>query len=225
MNKDKFIIGGVLVAIVLATIAFFNTGQKTIVEKIIEKSTGVQLGGVSNLDILNVGPNGLSQSSTTQTTSGFDNNGLFEYATTGTCNDATSTVFAIQNPFRATSTAIYASFDVNTPATTTVVFSVATSTSSGADNPPIGPHLIAFNSVRFGRKGHIYSGSHASSSIVINSSNATNTPVTAIDLGPWDYLIGFVSGTSSGATSFNYNGGVLGGNNTFACTYSVKFIR
>lgn len=224
MNKQKFIIGGVLVAIILATFALLSKPTNVIEKHIIEKENGDKLGGVSNLDILNVGGTALTQASTTLITSGLDNNGLFEYATTGTCNDASTTLFAIQNPFRATSTVVKADVHITEFSTTTVLTTVGTSSVAAPNDPPIGPHLISFWPTLFGKKNDMYSGA-ASSTSILTSGIATNTPVTAVILGPWDYLVGFANGTTTGSTNFNYNGGVIGGNNNFACTYSVKFSR
>lgn len=233
MNKNTLVIGFVaLVAIVLATIALVTQPKhgkpgdrgedgKTIIERITD-TVSPRLGGVTNFDILNVGTTSQSVESTSVSTStvksGFDNNGLFSYAEKGTCQDRNGILMERENPFDATSTVTFASINVDSSGTTTAQISVGTTSTAGLPRPPVQPNMINNFPIRFNTKGFI---ANTSSSTNMN----TASTVGSLILGPDDWLKFFASGTGTGATSFNDNGGVVGGNNTFACTYNFEIRR
>ncbi len=247
MNKIKLFIGGfALVAVAsIATIAYQIKGDGGIVRDTVKNqvsqieaqtnpivtrlrdilaASGI-LGGVTNYDILGLGDRSLTQASTTQVTSGIDNNGVFEWADSQACADATSTLASIVNPFRATSTATYAKIDVTEFGTTTALLSVGTTSASGIADPPVQPNLINLWPIQYGKKGTAVMRTGTSTPYVGEATGVASTTVSQLVLGPYDKIIFFASGTSTGATSFNYNGGVVGGNNTFQCRYSVKITR
>ena len=248
MNKIKLFIGGfALVAVAsVATIAYQSKGDGGIVRDVVKNqvsqietqtnpivtrlrdilaASGI-LGGVTNYDILGLGDRSLTQASTTQVTSGIDNSGVFEWSDSQACADATSTLASIVNPFRATSTVTHARIDVNESGTTTALLSVGTTSASGIADPPVQPNLINLWPVEYGKKGTAITRISTTTPYVGQAAVAySSTTVSQLVLGPYDKVIFFASGTSTGATSFNYNGGVVGGNNTFQCRYSVKITR
>lgn len=253
MNKKYIGIGAVVVMLFWLIYLTARQPSGTIVERI-EQVAASPLGGISNLDILNVGPNSLSQATSSTVTSGFDNNGLFESVSTGTCADATSTLFAVKNPFRATSTA-NAIVDISQIGTTslavgantgTVYLSVATGTPELPGdavnyNPQISANTTGgFPSFRSivdtlqlsravnGGKPFIDSLAIASSTVVGTTTGKVAFPGRAV-VGAFDSVVGFVTGSNivtgeSGKTDRPVDA-VTNANNTFTCTYKIRFYR
>lgn len=153
--------------------------------------------------------NGAVTTSATSTDAG----GLACKSFSGTFADATTTLFALLNPFGATSSAMYASVEVTT-GTTSVALKIGTSTtpyptlassvSAGLMNAPIGTSSVE--------------------RLVTVGNNITDTGVAAnsMEVGPGLYITGHASSTNSMA---DHNGGILGGSNGFSGSYKLQVCR
>lgn len=231
MNKNNIVITALAVVVVFSVVMNFSTSSHL---RSLENSINSLSGAVSQLQGSHLGGVG---SFTNYSSLGLDGQlvytgtstpgGSVSFAGTvsggvtqapiftGTCADATSTIFAIHNPFSGTSASSSAWFVevTGTNGTSSVRILVATSTaiSSQASNRFIvQPIVDSGNTISTSTTFTIYNG---------QSMAATSAPVTTVMLGANDeFLTGYAYPS---AQSSQDNGGVTGLNNTFSCTYKV----
>jgi len=143
---------------------------------------------------------------------------LQEIVISGSFADATTTIFARQNPFSATSTCILAELDI-TNGTSTSNFNVGSST----NQYPVSISATAL----------IASTSVATSvpAVIANDMAYADASGTTADSGankmtllPTEWIVGLVK-SSLGGASGALVGGVTGGDNTFSGSYKIKCIR
>lgn len=131
----------------------------------------------------------------------------------GSFADATTTIFAVQNPFLATSTVSLSELFVTGASTSTIAISVATSTNQYPTSVSAGS-LINSASFATSTLGQVVNGATAGSTGFVSA--GTNSQQRII-LGPNDYIVGFVTGSITT--------GVTGTDNTFAGSYRLEIFR
>lgn len=238
-TTNKKLIGfgvAILLGVLLLLVVFKPEGQTTVVERVIEKVTGGVLGGVSHITDLTLGED-FQLATSTSADNIFTQDGFATKVVTGTCVDATTTVFSVINPFVATSTVSRVVVDMRT-GTSTNYFSIGTSTQI-AQNPT--------NSMS-GNTGFasstksilsLYTMSSNTSSYIDTSVRADKLLATSTDaepklgvrtegissgsaiVGPYDYVLGYVTASTTAQTL----GAITGTSNAFSCTYAVEFKR
>lgn len=131
--------------------------------------------------------------------------------TTGYCASATSTMFAVANPFNATSTAtIYLEGYSNA---TTTTFYVGTSTVAvGLSSSSVSPTLINQQFASGTVATTIVSGLTVGSYGQLTSGTGT---FSRIMVGPSDYIAGYATSTYSGVEAKSYS--------SPSCTYKIKW--
>lgn len=137
-----------------------------------------------------------------------------EQVSTGSCTAATSTPFAVANPFTATSTATLQSFQGVGNATTTLLYVGTTTQASGLALANLSPTLVNAASVA------TTSQFFTSSGITVGPgtgylSSGSNTFRTIV-VGPSEYVSAFATTTTSGMGT-NYVG------NYTSCTYKIRW--
>jgi len=143
--------------------------------------------------------------------------GVCTYYKVGVCNSATTTIFAVRNPFNATSTATVLAIEGVGNATTTT-FEVGTSTkATGLAAADVSGTLIVNASVA------TTSGFYTASGIQSGASGSYLSPGTgsarSVVLGPTQYIAGFATTTATGAGAAGFTGGFT------SCTYTIEFTR
>ena len=195
--------------------------------------------GITNFDTLQVENLYSTASSTftgtTTVTTALYNNGLGEVVVTGSCNDASTTLFAVINPFKATSTWDLAQLYVSGAASSGPIgITVATSTNTGAASSTgsggsvrfPGWGLIYAATVPIGEHGYIRSGLTFGTSTAQNSAFlgpnyprgsaiSSGTTTSGVVIGPEEYIVGHASGTGVSSIVPSANG--------FACEYKLRF--
>ena len=155
--------------------------------------------------------------------------GVCTWNKAGAFNDATTTLFAIQNPFRATSTWTLAVTDITGESTTSIGINVGTSTNTGPVATNVGsivrgPHLIEGVAVGTGL-GYIRSGMVMASSSLAGLADISpmlgvglnpGTTTQQVVIGPDEYVVGYATGSTNGVTNTN---------NAFTGNFSLKFER
>ena len=210
MKNNLLVSGGVALLVVVLGLVFF--GQSSVIERITDR-----VGSVVSSDALD---------------ERVCQGGVCTWDKAGAFNDASTTLFAIQNPFRATSTWTMAVVDVTGESTTSVGINVGTSTNTG----PVhisgttaggyrGPHLIEGVVVGTGL-GYIRSGTvfATSSGLYFAADNQPSvgvglnpgTTTRSVIIGPNEYVVGYATGSTNGVTNTN---------NAFTGNFSLKFER
>jgi hypothetical protein len=167
---------------------------------------------------------------TSVTQAGAVNGGVQSTLSQGTCADATTTLFTVQNPFGATATAFFVG-KVSGFATSATLFSVGTSSQSMPFAPTgrvatsaqlIGYAPIMDNELPFFRSGipndEVGNFFSNATSVPGTTDRATSTSPTRVAVGPTDYIRGWVVNALEPGTTAP---GVTGLANTFACSYGV----
>jgi len=207
MEKLKTVGVGALVALVVALgVTYFNIPGTQIVREVIKEQLGSVVGPESTFDYTCVG-------------------GFCTYNRVGSCNDATSTLFTVQNPAKATSTWTLAIVDVTGSATTTDPYfiSVATSTNTGPASTTgwglISSARVAGNVAAYVRSGTVVATSTTGiTGQAFNTGSGLNPGTTTqrIVLGADEYVVGYATGSVDS---------IVGGTNNFACNYVLQFER
>lgn len=213
-NIKNYLISG-LAAAVLVSGGFWLTQPNTTV---VEQGDPVVGGGA------------LDSSSPTKC----QGNACFTYVT-GSCNTGTSTLFAILNPFGATSTMTYGKISGLQGATTTDILVGTSTTPAPAANAANGVATSSVPAYIFGMfkvtaSAKFYSvagltfGPAAGSGNYHQPSGGTYPTSNArMMLGPNDYILGFSTSTAGGST----NGGVAASTVQIpsSCSYRFDFAR
>lgn len=207
--KNVLISAGVALLAVVLGLAFLGQPSVQVIKETVEK-LGAFPGPSITGDYLSVG-------------------GIAAYYRSGSCNDATSTLFTIQNPFRATSTWTYAEVEVTKAATSSATIfgsygiSVATSTVTGPASSTIG--LIQSAPFANATIGSVRSGTTFATSTQFaafqslfkaGTGTSSGTTTLAIVMGPDEYVIGYATGTLNA---------IMDVGNEFACKWGLKFER
>ena len=181
----------------------------------------------SELD-LTISGNTIMASTTFNATTTQSASGLSQVVSTGTFANATTTLFAVDNPFAATSTVDLAILKVTGAATTSITLNVGTSTvrrfapaglanrhatsSSLINQAPVYDDDLAY--LVSGAVGNVTDG---------YTTATTTTSVTAAQrlvLGPNETIVGWIDDNGG----FGSTAGATGGANTFAGTYLLRWI-
>lgn len=137
---------------------------------------------------------------------------ITQTATVGSCNSASSTLFAVLNPFSATSTATLVSLQAVGNATTSQLAVGTSTTSTGLGS--VSQSLVASTTVATSSAFFIASG------IASGSGASYLTPATplmrSIVVGPSQYVAGYAGASSQGT---QYTSGFT------SCTYSIRWER
>lgn len=152
----------------------------------------------------------------------------------GSCNDASTTIFAVQNPFRASSTVTIVQIDGTIGTTTPDIF-LGTSTLPSAMRYTPTTERIFWGFRIPTSTASFYLSNYVDPTIGDNNNQrgqgiqtlATSTAQSFM-LGPLEYVHGVATNSYSGARdgiSGDVITGIIGGNNTFSCSYLVKFER
>lgn len=153
--------------------------------------------------------------------------GIPEWYSKGSCSTASSTIFAVQNPWSATSTVEYVSL-VGTEGATTTDILVATSTTNAPatglnSTSTLGANVINLAAITNGTNFSTLAGftigpgkGYASPKSIPGS-----TSVGEFMVGPSEYVLGFSTSTGSG------NGGLASNQLSIpaSCTYEIWWIR
>lgn len=215
--NTKLGIAAIIVAVVaLGVVYFAPTPVKEVVREVVKEQFGAVPGPELTSEIFCFG-------------------GVCNWRKAGGCYDATTTLFAIQNPFRATSTWISAFVEITGGASSGPIgITVATSTNTGAastsdpDTDYPGWGLIDGVSIAQAAFGFIRSGGVFATTTAQNVSfNGPNYPhgfglspgttTHQVVLGPDDYIVGHATGT--GVSS------LVPATNPFSCEYGIEFQR
>lgn len=212
MSKNLKIVVFAALVLLGGALGGWLTGGKTIIEKV--KETSFQ--GISNLSNLALGS---SFSGTLPDPGSIVQNGTAQYVSSGSCNDATTTLFAVANPFAATSTVDFTKIDI-TNGTTTGLFYVGTTTAPTASSLAggVSPSLVAGASIATSTLAYVVNGQKGSGA---EFPSAGASSLDRIVVGPSQYVIGVINPTATGADT----SGVTGNSNTFSCSYSINWIR
>lgn len=158
--------------------------------------------------------------------------GVCTVTKSGDFQDATTTLFAVQNPRRATSTVTLVTVDITRAATTAIGINVGSSTVRGPVHTAggaagaadyRGPHLIEGVALAAGAQGYIRSGVLLASSSIMGIQEVApmlgvglnpGTTTKSFTIGPDEWVIGYATGSTAGVTNTN---------NNFAGRFSVKF--
>ncbi len=207
MTKVKLAIGVILVAIVIAIV--YLLGHKAAVGTYgaisptdgsatnfteITASVGAQLAT-------------LFLGGTTAATS------IGEQVSTGSCASATTTTFAVLNPFTATSTATLQQFYGVGNATTTL-FNIGTSTVSSIPTTGLTGSLVINASVATGTQFFLSSGIRYGG-LALDAGSAS---LRTIIVGPSEYVAGYATTTISGMGT-NYSGTYT------SCVYKIRWVN
>lgn len=213
-NKIKLIIGGVVAAIVIIAglIGFSSSPEGRGAEGDTNFTNVVASGYITS--------GGSITSSGTLTASGAFSvtgtstlNTFTSYVSTGSFADATTTIFAVQNPYGATTTVDFAELFVTGASTSTIAISVATSTSQYPSSVSVGS-LINSAALATSTLGYIVNGVTAGSTGFVSAGTAAQNRII---VGPTDYIVGLVTGSITG--------GVTNPSNTFAGSYLIRWNR
>lgn len=147
-----------------------------------------------------------------------DSTAVSEIPTIGSCNTASSTLFAVANPFNATSTVTVQSVEITGQATTSSLLVGTSTKSTGLASTDVSATLV--NS----------SNGIATSSLVFTSSGITVGPGTGylsagsntfrtIVVGPSENLVAYSTTTATGAGAANYTPGFS------SCSYKATWRR
>jgi hypothetical protein len=152
-------------------------------------------------------------------------NGLTVYVKNGTFKDATTTPFAVKNPYNATSTLDLAILDFDN-GTSTVSFYVATSTSAFTDGTAGDGNIVNKALTVTSTHAYIVNGVTGVGLDSGHVSAGTNT-LTRVLVGPNNWVIGRVySSDSEGNAITALDGAILDpATNAFKGTYKLRFIR
>jgi len=209
MDKLKIVgVGAVVAFIVALAVTYFNVPGTQIVKETIRERIGATPGPEGGPDYQCYGD-------------------VCEAYRSGTCQNATTSLFLVQNPFGAATSVLVYSDVRGHVGTSSLNLMIGTSTAgTGANNFPSG--VSATNtlatSTDFVRIGpfrdsfglNTYVSSSGSAEVV-----ATGSPAI---IGPNQFVAGNATGSNTGST-FDGVGGLLGDNNVSTCTYRLKFIR
>lgn len=140
----------------------------------------------------------------------------------GSFADATTTLFSMTNPFGATSTVRFANADITGVSTSTLNFEMGTTTSANVaptSNAQISGSLID-GSVATSTLAYFSSGV-GTAGMAAGGTTAGGTSQRSIQVGPTERIALYATSTNGNAD----NGGILGGNNTFAGTFNFEVCR
>lgn len=138
-------------------------------------------------------------------------NSVTQKVSTGTCSAASTTLFAVLNPFTATSTVVVQQI-VGTGQATTSSLLVGTSTKSvGLAASDVSPTLVnSSNGLATSTKFYFASGVSVGTGFTALGSGTSQE----VGVGPSEYVVGFSTTTASGSGGANYTGGQN-------CTYKL----
>lgn len=137
-----------------------------------------------------------------------------EQVSTGSCASATTTIFAVANPFSATSTVRLQSFKGIGNATTTLLYVGTSTASTGLALTNVSPTLVNAASVATSTQFITSSGITVGSLGYLSSGSGT---FPTISVGPSDYIVAFATTTATGAGAANYSG-------TYSsCVYKLRW--
>ncbi len=192
-------------------------------------STAPTVGGVTNYDSLTLGqgqPAGAP--------------GMNTYVTSGTCSTASTTLFAVQNPYAASSTITVAElFGTQGATTTDIVIATSTTQYSGLDSAIYNAFASSSASINYKTANFVSLTSIPTTTVFYASSvnnrsgtlfaSTTNYYGTStinnaeITVGPSEYVIGYSTSTTAGLG----NGNTVSGTQPIpsSCTYKIEWQR
>lgn len=155
---------------------------------------------------------------------------MYRYQTSGTCNTGTTTLFAIQNPWSATSTVTYASIYGTNGATSTDILvststlaspsSIATATSS-LTSSLFGIYNLAANKYFFSVAGVVVGDQAGYVQPISGTYPSTNLNSGRLVVGPNQYILGFATSTNPVG-----NGGTSATSVSIpSCSYKLEWVR
>lgn len=135
--------------------------------------------------------------------------------TTGTCTTGTSTMFAVANPFAATSTVTLAEVWGQNAARTTDFFIGTTTLPSVAATSTVNSNLIAMASIASGAQFFSVAGLKTGPGLGYTSpaGGAGGLSNPEIVVGPTENIVGYATST-----------GIAGGNGVTSCTYKFLWV-
>lgn len=207
---SKFTLGTALVAILIATLAYFHTGVGKAVTAL---GTAVSCAGNTTCIVGDLNLSGAFAFGGVDPSSD-----LQQQVSLGTCNTgayaASSTQFAVQNPFNATSTVAVETL-YGTGQATTTSFSIGTSTRATGIASTIGKTLASAAKVATSTQFYLISGQ---TTLLGSGQISSGTTVSKIVVGPTQYVAMYATSTATGAGSKRYTAGLT-------CTYKLRWQR
>lgn len=222
MNKKIIILGGVVLLIV-GVVAGLALRSSEPVTKAIDTGTGTptEFDGIAINGGIRVGvpSSEYPMAPAAQTVVG---NGLATLPTSGSFADATTTIFAVANPFLATSTASCPILQGQN-GTTTIDILVGTSTKQYlTKNSDVSATLINSTLIATSTKIFLSSGITVGPGTGFNSSGTGTFP--KIVVGPSEFLVGLATSSYAGSSATGKQG-ITNTNNTFSGTYACLWER
>lgn len=142
---------------------------------------------------------------------------IAQYASVGTCADATTTVVSVQNPFSATSTMRFVALS-GTDGTSTIKIFAGTSTTPSVTNQA---SKTVFNTANIATSTGFYTSVDSTAGTATFVS-ANNGGFTSIIVGPSEYIL--VSATSTTGSAAD-QAAITQTGNTFSCTYEMLWTK
>lgn len=233
---QKYIVAGLAILAILGTLAFFGittggSGSGSSKEGIVAGSinngaeyynypywfgNGLYSGSQQQWAVTSTGNMVVSSGET------FTQGSLNSEVISGTCNAgayaASSTLFAIANPFNATSTATFDDIYGTGQATTSQLLVGTSTLSSGLASTNVSASFInnttMANSVATSSAFYFAPGTTAGSGAGFSLAGGAN--MRTIQVGPSDFVVGYASSTATGGGATSYVPGI-------GCTYNVEF--
>lgn len=207
MDKKALSLSAVVALVVASGFALLVGPSKTTVKEVV-KEVVERVGAIPGNEI---------------PTAEFIVNGRRKFYYSSSCNDASTTIVSVQNPF-GTATATVDYFSIRgTNGTTSIAILVATSTGSGAPTIDLPGSLVSSSSLAVSRNFYLVPRNPGADRIeeVATYSTVTSTPMV---IGGNQYLVAQATGTANGSSAANVLG-VTNAVNTFSCTYELEISR
>lgn len=222
MNKKIITLG--LLVIVLALVVGYVAHKPSPVVRAIDVGTGTPSGfdGISVAGGVRQGVP-TSEYPVAPAANTVVGNGLATLITSGSFADATTTIFAVSNPFSATSTVLCPVIQGQN-GTTTIDILVGTSTSSSGltKNSSVSATLLNITTIATSTKFFASSGVTVGPGTGFNS--AGSGTFQTIVVGPSEYLVGLATSSYAGSSAIGKQG-ITNTNNTFSGTYTCEWQR
>jgi len=230
MTNKKLAIGLAVVAIV-AIIGLFTPAGRIVTNTVHET-----LSGITNYDSLTLSEDLIVGDDMTiagdiNVSAGGElvNNGQYSYVSSGSCADATTTLFAVANPFSATSTVDLVIYNTTGEATSTYSLFISTSTTAYVNKNSAeieGARLLSRASIATSTRPYLITGGNTST---YSTSDETPTnSASRIIVGPAQYIVGFATSSNVLAPDWweaNGKKAFTSTENSAACTYTIRWIK